>query len=94
MDWLAIADEPEEDDCQQDEREGELDVPKAHENRIPPATGEPSRHTGGKAENRGDQDREKGDDKRIAGAIHQPAGNVASECVGAQEVVGRPALSP
>ncbi len=94
MDCVAISDDPEDDYRQQDEREGELDVPEAHENRIPPATREPGRQSSGKAEKRSEQDREKSDDKRVAGAIHQSAGDISSECVRAQGVVERPSLTP
>ncbi len=79
---------------QKHKREGQLDVPQAHYHRIYRSSGIARDETKNEPEHRGDKNRCRANDYRIASAVGETAGNVATQRVCPQGILICAPLSP
>ena len=84
----SFRDHAEVGDGEQDEGEGQLDVAETHGQRVDPAADEAGHEPGGQAQAGTDEHRRRADQQRVAAAVHQSTGDVPSEGVGAEQVLG------
>ena len=75
-------------DGEQDEREGQLNVPETHGQGVDPAADKTGDEPRGQAQAGTDEHRHRADQQRVAAAVHQSTGDVPSEGVGAEQVLG------